>query len=434
MTPSRVSAGCLLALLCAAGRTVAQPAGGEVPPAASAASPPAAPAPAPPPEVQHFAPADVVEPKAAPPSSASPKAEAGAMPLTMDEMPVAATSNRVTVNFFGDPAFVIDSQHKTTPGFILNPLDFLITGRSGGLIAMTEFAMEQIDGVVGIDIERLFVGWHAERYQIDAGRTHAELGYWNNAFHHGRWLQLPIERPRIVRFEDEGGILPIHWVGVTGHWRPLLQGDQQVEVSGSIGNGHGAIVDNILTEGDTNGFKAILGKVEVKGFGARDLRLGISATYDQIGGLPAAAPMGGFARPALPDTMIREVIGNAYLAYRGPELTVISEVYEVMHSAPGATGGPWNTFDAFALGGYRFGDLVPYVLAEIRRTPTDPDPFFFPDPTMASAIFKDFEEITAGLRWDLTTWSALKLEYRDTMTADTSLRVHRGMIDWSFGL
>jgi hypothetical protein len=433
MATSRLAAGCLLALLCVPGRAVAQVAGREAPPP-PALLPPPVPAPPLPQDVQRFEPADVTAPKAVPPSPVSAKAEAG-MPLTMDEMPVAGATNRVTLNFFGDPAFVIESNAPRRPGFLLNPLNFLITGRSGDLIAMTEFAMEQIEGAVGIDIERLFVGWHAERYQIDAGRTHAELGYWNNAFHHGRWLQLTIERPRIVRFEDEGGILPIHWVGVTGHWRPLLRGDQQVEVSGSIGNGHGAIVDNILTEGDTNGFKALLAKVELKGFGARDLRLGISGTYDQIGGLPAMAPVGEFTRPALPDTMIREIIGNAYLAYRGPELTLISEVYEVLHTAAGAMGGHWSTFDAFALGGYRFGELVPYVLGEIRRTPTTvPDPFFFPDPTVASDILRDFEEITAGLRWDLTTWSALKFEYRATLTDDTSMRVHRGMVDWSFGL
>jgi hypothetical protein len=394
--------------------------------------------PAPPsPEVQHFEGADVSESKPAP-VPATVKVEPGLVPLTMDEMPVAASSNRVTLNFFGDPAFVIDSQHKTTPGFVANPLDFLITGRSGELIAMTEFAMEQIGGVVGIDIERLFVGWHAERYQIDAGRTHAELGYWNNAFHHGRWLQLPIERPRIVRFEDEGGILPIHWVGVTGHWRPLLEGDRQVELSGAVGNGHGDIVDNILTEGDNNGFKSVLAKIELKGFGARDLRLGISGAYDQIRPLPMSDAMGGPTRPALPDTTIREVIANAYLAYRGPALTLISEAYEVLHTASGAMGGHWSTFDAYALGGYRFGELVPYLLGEIRRTPTTiQDPFFFPDPTLPldpAGILRNFIEVTAGLRWDLTTWSAIKIEYRGTLADDSVARVHRGMIDWSFGL
>jgi hypothetical protein len=433
MMPSRLAAGCLLALVCAATRAAAQTAAAPPPPSAAAPPPPSAAAP--PSDVQRFEPAEVETPRPASAPVAPAKGDAAAMPLTMDEMPVAVTNNRVTVNFFGDPAFVFDTQHKTTPGFVLNPLDFLVTGRSGELIAMTEFAMEQIEGVVGIDIERLFVGWHAERYQIDAGRTHAELGYWNNAFHHGRWLQLPIERPRIVRFEDEGGVLPIHWVGVTGHWRPLLQGDRQLELSASIGNGHGAIVDNILTEGDTNGFKALLVKAELKGFGARDLRLGISATYDQIGALPAVAAMGAFARPALPDAMIQELIGNAYAAYRGPDLTVIAEAYDVVHSASGAMGGHWNTFDAFGLAGYRMGDLVPYVLAEIRRTPTAaPDPFFFPDPALPSDILKNFEEITAGLRWDLTTWSALKVEYRATLTDEASTRVQRGMIDWSFGL
>jgi hypothetical protein len=434
MARSKVSGGCLLALVCVAGRADAWPAGWG---AGAPANPPSFPGPAAPspPEVQPFPPAEVEEAKAAPGSTAPAKIEPSANPLTMDEMPVAVTSSRVTLNVFGDPAFVFDSQHKTTPGFVLNPIDFLVTARSGNLIAMTEFAMEQIDSAVMIDIERLFVGWHAERYQVDAGRTHAELGYWNNAFHHGRWLQLPIDRPRIVRFEDEGGILPIHWVGVTGHWRPLLEGDQQIEMSGSIGNGRGAIVDHILTEGDTNGFKAVLAKIEAKGFGARDLRFGVSATYDQIGALPALAPMGASTRPALPDAMIREYIINAYLAYRGPNLTVITEGYEVMHSASAGMGGHWNTFDAFALGGYRFGELVPYVVGEIRRTPTTvPDPFFFPNPTLSSDILGDFKEITVGLRWDLTTWSALRFEYRGTLADDASMRVHRGMVDWSFGL
>ena len=219
-------------------------------------------------------------------------------------------------------------------------------------------------------------------------------------------MQLTIDRPRIVRFEDEGGILPIHWVGVTGHLRPFVEGDRQVELSGGVGNGHGDIVDNILTEGDNNSFKSILGKVELKGFGARDLRLGLSGVYDQIRALPATDAMGGPTRPALPDTFIREIIANAYLVYRGPDLTLISEVYEVLHTASGPIGGHWSTVDAYALGGYRFGELVPYVMGEIRRTPTGvPDPFFFPDPSLPldpTGILRDFVEITAGLRWDLT--------------------------------
>jgi hypothetical protein len=304
--------------------------------------------------------------------------------------------------------------------------------------------MAQKNGAVGVDVERLFVGWHAERFSIDAGRTHAELGYWNNAFHGGRWLQLPVERPRAVRFENEGGILPIHWIGVTGQWRPFVDGDRQVELCASIGNGRGDNVDDILTEGDNDGFKSALVRIGLKGFGARDLRVGVSGAFDRIRALPAMATSAAATRPALPDTPLLEAIGNAYLAYRGPGLTLISEAYEIVHTTSGtspATGGMvehWSTFDAYALVGYRFGDYVPYVLGEIRRTPpVGLDPFFFPDPAVPladAAILTNFREITAGVRWDLTAWSALKVEYRGTQAQDAGTTLHRAMIDWSFGL
>ena len=109
------------------------------------------------------------------------------------------------------------------------------------------------------------------------GRPNARrgLGYWNNAFHHGRWLQITVDRPEILKFEDEGGLLPVHLVGVTGHYRPFIDGDQQIELVGAIGNGRGSIADDVLETEDTNGWKVLLGKLAFKGFGARDLQFGI---------------------------------------------------------------------------------------------------------------------------------------------------------------
>ena len=378
------------------------------------------------------APAPVPRPAAATTPAGEPaKAERVAVPLTMDEIPVLTANNRVTWNIFGDPAFQVQSTDWKRPAFVLNPLDFLVTGRAGEFMALAEMAVEIQEGAVNIDLERMFVGWHSERIQIDAGRTHAELGYWNNAFHHGRWLQMTVERPRAVRFEDEGGILPIHWVGVTGHWHPLL-GAQSVEIIGAVGNGRGNIVDDIHTDNDTNSFKAMLAKVELKGFGARDLRLGVSGSFDRIAPLPMMDPTGGPARPALPDVTINELITNVYVAYRGPELTLISEAFDILHRASGTS---WNTFDVFALVAYRFDQLTPYVLAETRIGDVATDPFFFPDPAMAAGpegILGQFVEVTAGLRLDVSTWSALKFEYRATAPsgADT---IHRGLVDWSFG-
>lgn len=408
------------------GPAAAPPAPATAPEPAPGAPPPAAGG------VQKFEATDISVSTPPAPAGEGLKADHGvAVPLTMDEIPVSTTNNRVTWNIFGDPAFNIDSVTPKKPAFVLNPLDLLVTGRAGEFMALAEMAVEIQDGAVNIDLERMFVGWHSERVQIDAGRTHAELGYWNNAFHHGRWLQMTVERPRAVRFEDEGGILPIHWVGVTGHWLPMT-GSQQVEVIGAVGNGRGNIVDDIHTNDDTNSFKALLGKVEFKGFGARDLRFGVSGSFDRIAPLPAMDMAGGPSRPALPDVTINELITNGYGAYRGSQLTIISEAFDVLHHASSTN---WNTFDVFLLAGYRFDALTPYVLGEIRTGDVSSDPFFFPDPTIPAGpegILGRFAEITAGVRWDLSTWSALKFEYRATAPkgADT---IHRGLIDWSFG-
>ena len=91
-------------------------------------------------------------------------------------MPVAAANNRVTLNMFGDTAFVVDNvpAPDQTRGFLIGDLDLLITGRATNLTALAEAALEQRGGgTVGIDLERIFVGWRGERLSVDAGRTHS---------------------------------------------------------------------------------------------------------------------------------------------------------------------------------------------------------------------------------------------------------------------
>ncbi len=402
-----------------------------------------------PPAVVTFPPAEVTEPPGgappAPPASPPPSVAApiagsaqapgpggaanvpAAIPLTMDEIPVSSASTRVTLNLFGDTAFSIDSVTPRKPAFILGPLDLLLWGQFANLSASAELAIEPLrDGTVGLDLERSFIRWHTERFFIDAGRTHSEIGYWNNAFHHGRWLQMPVERPRAVVFEDEGGILPVHWVGATAHFLAIT-GAEQLELIAALGNGRGNIVDDIHAKDDTNGFKSILFKVDLRGVGAEDLHLGLSGIFDHIAAASAAL------RPALPDQAINEAIGNAYLAYRGTDFTGIAEAYEIVHSVPGQS---WNTLDAFALLAYRLGAVTPYVLGEIRRGDIASDPFFFPG-TVATGeepILGRTVETTAGLRWDLDAWSAVKVEYRGTFYKDGGSRIDRGMVDWSFGL
>ena len=68
----------------------------------------------------------------------------------------------------------------------------------------------------GLDIERIQVTYKANPFfEVSAGRYHSAIGYYNTTFHHGTWFQTATGRPLMYYFEDSGGLLPMHNVGVT---------------------------------------------------------------------------------------------------------------------------------------------------------------------------------------------------------------------------
>ena len=68
----------------------------------------------------------------------------------------------------------------------------------------------------GVDIERYQLTYRANRYfSASAGRFHTSIGYYNTAYHHGNWFSTAEGRPIMYLFEDSGGVLPVHMVGVS---------------------------------------------------------------------------------------------------------------------------------------------------------------------------------------------------------------------------
>ena len=68
----------------------------------------------------------------------------------------------------------------------------------------------------GLDLERFQLTYRPSKYlEISGGRFHTDIGYYNTAFHHGNWFSTATGRPFMYYFEDAGGVLPVHEVGVT---------------------------------------------------------------------------------------------------------------------------------------------------------------------------------------------------------------------------
>jgi hypothetical protein len=342
------------------------------------------------------------------------------------EIHLGGVRSRYSLNFFGDASFGVG--HPTAPdrypSFAIGPQDFLLKGELGNhVVATTEFALEATDEGSMVDVERLHVRWQTDAFFIEAGRVHTAFGYWNNAYHHGRWLQPTIARPRWVAFEDDGGILPVHWVGIDVGAK-LKYGSKSLNFVLSVGNGRGKIVDDVRTTRDYQSMKALHASVEYVGLIWPDLRVGVSGIYDRIPAQPAAV------RPALPDVSIDEWISGAHIAYPSLPLMVILEGY-VMEHLQGQKR--WTTYGGFGLIGYVWDPVTPYLRFERVASRGGSDPFLVPDPSMPMMDSFDSIQGISGMRVDLSDWTALKGEYRFTRFVDRSHTTHEGIVNWSWG-
>ena len=409
--------------------TASPPADVSPAPAAAPAQPPPAgsPAPAAQPDepVQTFddEPEDEAE-EAGGPAGGTPRDVETFADSTMD-----ARRLRFALNAFGDASLIerIPDEGDEASSFTLGTFAMLINAQLGSsLLGTAEVAFDaNSDNRQDIELERLQLRWQTERFHVVGGRLHTDLGYWNAAFHHGAWLHLPIRRPRVLRGETSGGVLPIHWVGVeAGVILPIEPG--ALTISGGVGNGRGNEEGSINLVNDTNDFKAVKLKIEAQALGLPDLRIGVGGLYDRIAAEPATV------RPALPDQEIDEIIGNAYAAYRGVQVTLIAEAYAIWHRGDDDT---FTTTDAFVVAGYRIGRVTPYVQVERTDEHGDPDPFYTPDPGMTTPSSpRDQTEALAGVRVDVSVWSALKAEYGLLFPDDADGPDHTVMLNWSFGI
>jgi len=129
-----------------------------------------------------------------------------------------ANANLAVVNA-NDPGQSTAAYQGGNSTFGLGLTDLFVTSKiteTFSFLAEIGFEAGTLDNGVGVDLERAQLSWMPSRhFSLSAGRTHAMMGYCNTAFHHGTWFQTTIDRPHIFEFEDSGGPLPIHNVGLS---------------------------------------------------------------------------------------------------------------------------------------------------------------------------------------------------------------------------
>jgi len=351
--------------------------------------------------------------------------------LSTSEVRVGPVRARYSLNVFGDVGLKFDSLAADHPSFFLGNVDLLLglrleQGFSG--VAELRFGVtDSANGIAGalgaIDLERFGLRWENENFFVEVGREHTEIGYWNNAWHHGIWLQPTYNRPRWIGF-GETGLVPVHRIGaIAGVKVPLGPGELKASIS--VNNSRGLTRPDVRNRADLIDLKLLFGSVEYVGLFWRELRVGLSGIVDQI---PATTTATATARPTMPGA-IDEGIASLYVAYVGALILVDAETFYV-HQQNGDK--VWQNYGGFLVVTATWKALSPFAMVERIWRTGGASPFFVP--VAAGAISTDDLTVNLGLRYDLSTWNALKAEYRFTRSYDLKTQVHEVFLSWNFGL
>ena len=311
---------------------------------------------------------------------------------------------------FGDISLHGDTQKGDTTTFSLGQLDLFVTS---DLSERFKFLSEIVfeggpDNLYGstvgeensfsVDLERYLLQYSLnDHLTLSAGRGHTAIGYYNTAYHHSTWLQTTTGRPLLFEFEDRGGILPVHIVGVTASGL-VSSSPLGLHYVAEVGNGRESRdplsqepVQNEISDLNHKAFNfALFSKpAAVPGFQA-----GFSVYHDVL--VPANMPR------------IGETIYAAHAVLIRPKYEWLNEVLLDRHALAGSST-VFHTLGFYTQASRQFGSFRPYFRYQYinvaKKEPVFPDVGLRHGPSL-------------GLRYDASEFVALKFQYDYTVLRD----------------
>ena len=347
----------------------------------------------------------------------------------------ARTANaEVPFRGFSDFSLIYDDLAKNS-SFQIHDVDVFVGGAvDKNITYLAEINFQPGFDGVGVDLERTLVSYAVNPWlKVSLGRFHTALGYWNDTYHHGAYLATSATRPVMERFEDSGGILPIHNTGIELRGNGLV-GSGNLGYIFNIGNGRGPVKDPPSFFNSYNKSKSISGVLYYEF--TNGLRVGASYWRSD---LPGGAGLNGDS------TVNANAVGPAgteniygvHAVYNSPNSEWIPEYHFMKHTYVGGTssipadgtipgsaaaGTPIVNANAdgslstninllYSQFGYHLGKYTPYVRYEIDATNTA-DAYLNASPGYnAQGLLATTRYYVIGSRYELSAASALKLEF-----------------------
>ena len=323
--------------------------------------------------------------------SAAPEAT----PLDPEKMDVSKTL--LHIRGFADFGLVGTSGKGNSGAFSMGKLNLFITSNiSDKLKFLSEVVFEnqgpfspQANNFT-VDVERALLEYsYNDALNLTIGRYYTAIGYYNTAYHSSAWVQTAIGRPSLFAFEDEGGILPLHEVGVSASGQ-ISSGGLGLHYVAEVGNGRGTRTPINSTAEQT---------IDISNHESQTVAL--FARPDRIPGLQIG--FSAYRETLAPNysEKIGETIWDVYAMLARGSFEWLTEGVLIRHSLYDRslvykTPGFYSQFSK------RFGSFAPYCLYQYINAPA------------SEPIFSDVGLRTGpsvGIRYDATESVAVKLQY-----------------------
>jgi hypothetical protein len=288
----------------------------------------------------------------------------------------------------------------STNSFTLGDFDLFTTAKlSNHLSFLAELLItSDFSNEFGAELDRMMLTYKANDYfKVSLGRFNTAIGYYSNGFQRARFFQTATGRPLMFTDEDDGGILPVHSVGMTAsglvpsgalglHWvAEVANGRSANSLSDQSGNTED--VQNFVDEnnGKAVNFGLMVSPPKLQGFQA-----GISFYRDKL--RPTGmAPMS-------------EQIPSAHIVFVRTNFEILNEAAMVRHAYEGG-GHVWNSLTGYTQLSRKVGRYRPYFRYDFQHVPkTEP-------------LLGHYGQVGAangpslGVRYDFADYAGIKFQY-----------------------
>jgi hypothetical protein len=312
----------------------------------------------------------------------------------------AAVRAQLNLNVYGDVGGHLEHAADTSHSFSAPHVEFLPSGSAGDFSFLAEVNFEIGDNnTFDASAERLEVAYLVDdRLRLRAGRFHTAIGYYNDAYHHGTYFLLPTDRPLWLDFEDGGGLIPSHSVGVHADGRfNFAVGGLRYDLD--LANGRGRRLVEVQNLTDDNKTKAFNVRLRFEPEFLPGLVLGANLYVDRIAAnaeadLPAPIP-----------EMDERMLG-IHAAYLEGCFHLITEAAFFSHDETRRSKS-YSTQAYLVEVGYEVGAVTPYAVFERVSFGDEVSPYFLTSP-LGEAGSQTLGR--AGVKWKVGDHLAVKLE------------------------